>query len=75
MIYLGWYDDNPKKKIADKINEAITRYIEKYQIEPNICLVTEQELISHPAISVRPAHHVRPNYFYIGHDSNRPSSK
>lgn len=23
MIYLGWYDDNTKKKIAAKIDEAI----------------------------------------------------
>lgn len=66
MIYLGWYDDNTKKKTLTKIDEAIERYEYKYGVTPNVCLVAEQELIEHPRVQVRPARHLRPNYYYVG---------
>ncbi len=68
MIYLGWYDDSTKKKTETKIDEAMQRYEFKYGISPNICLVSEKELMTHPRITVRTARHLRPNYFYVGVD-------
>ncbi|GEM_PF-1215359 len=68
MIYLGWYDDTAKKSAAEKIEEAIERYEFKYGVRPNICLVSEREMVEHPQITVRPAAHLRPNYFYLGYD-------
>jgi hypothetical protein len=72
MIYLGWYDDNTKKKTIAKIDEAIERYEYKYGVSPNVCLVAEQELVEHPRIQVRPARHLRPNYYYVGIDDSTP---
>ncbi len=66
MIYLGWYDDNNKKKTETKIDEAIERYEFKYGISPNVCLVSEKELVEHPRVQVRSVRHLRPNYFYLG---------
>ncbi len=69
MIYLGWYDDDAKKKVITKIDEAIERYERKYKATPNICLVSEKELVEHPRIKVRAARHLRPSYFYVGFDA------
>ncbi|PZS00103.1 MAG: hypothetical protein DLM69_06750 [Candidatus Chloroheliales bacterium] len=65
MIYLGWYDDT-KKKTETKIDEAIERYEFKYGVSPNVCLVSEKELVEHPRVQVRPVRHLRPNYYYVG---------
>ncbi len=66
MIYLGWYDDNTKKKTETKIDEAIERYEFKYGVSPNVCLVSEKELVEHTRVQVRPVRHLRLNYFYLG---------
>lgn len=70
MIYLGWFDDNTKKKTLTKIDEAIERYEYKYGVVPNVCLVSEGEMIEHPRVAVRSVRHLRPNYFYIGYEES-----
>ncbi len=74
MIYLGWYDDNSKKKTETKIDEAIERYEFKYGLSPNVCLVSEKELVEHPRVQVRPVRHLRPNYFYLGIEEATPAA-
>jgi hypothetical protein len=72
MIYLGWYDDNRNKQSTTKIDEAIARYRQKYGVNPNICLVSEQELIEHPHIRIRRVQHLSPYYYYVGVDEAAP---
>jgi hypothetical protein len=43
MLYLVWYDDNPKHTIETKITDAITRYQERYGTRPNVALVSEHD--------------------------------
>jgi len=72
MIYLGWYDDTKKQTIT-KIDEAIERYEFKYGVSPNVCLVSEKELVEHPRVQVRPVRHLRPNYYYVGIEEADPA--
>ena len=39
QIGLMWYDDDPRKTIEMKIEQAATRYREKYGHAPNACYV------------------------------------
>ena len=41
-MYLGWFDDNPKKTSALKIQEAIFAYTERFKTQPNVVLVKER---------------------------------
>jgi hypothetical protein len=38
MIFLGWYDDTPKKSIADKILDGAVAYTMHFKAWPNICV-------------------------------------
>jgi hypothetical protein len=66
-VYLGWFDDNPKKTVAQKIDEAIERYVLRFGRRPNLCLVNRDEVISHRVVEVRPAGHVHRSHFLVGY--------
>jgi hypothetical protein len=36
---LLWYDDDPKRELADKVLGAARRYQQKYGMAPNVCYV------------------------------------
>ncbi len=66
-VYLGWFDDNPKKTVEQKIDEAVERYVSRFGRRPNLCLVNRDEVISHRAVEVRPAGHVHRCHFLVGY--------
>ncbi len=68
MTYLAWYDDDKKKAAAKKIDEAYERFIERYGLEPNICLVNEEEEIRHDKLIIKQVHRVAKNTYWIGHE-------
>ena len=74
---LMWYDDDPKKTIEKKIEQAVARYREKYGRAPNACYVNPDA--GAPAgvrhgLRVVPARTIRPNYFWIGVDDSLPAA-
>ncbi len=75
-MYFVWYDDNPKKPVNTKIDEAVLRYKQKYGATPSICMLSEKiqsgdyaGVSTNLGIEVRTAKHVPQNYFWIGRDS------
>lgn len=36
---LLWYDDNPKRELAEKVGRAAQRYRQKFGASPDICYV------------------------------------
>ena len=67
MTYLAWYDDDRKKEAQAKIDEAIERFIERYGMEPNICLVNEEDQLRHQRVVIKPVHRVAKHTFLIGY--------
>lgn len=72
-MYFVWYDDNPKKAVMDKIDDAVLRYKQKYGKTPNICMLSEKvqttdytPLANKLGMEVRTAKNVPQNYFWIG---------
>lgn len=39
MTGLLWFDDNPGRDLAEKINQAAQRYEQKFGAYPNVCYV------------------------------------
>lgn len=54
MIFLAWYEDDPKKNVAVRFAQACGVYEVRFGREPNLILVSE-----HDANAVRPGCEVR----------------
>lgn len=69
-MFLGWFDDNPKKAADVKIGEAINAYVERFKVAPNIVLVNEADRpIASLNVTVRVESYIRRNNFWIGWES------
>jgi hypothetical protein len=73
-MFLGWFDDTPKKGVAEKIQEAVERYIEKFGEEPNLCLVNARDVVAYNGLEVKPVEYVRPNHFWVGREEVLPAT-
>ena len=67
-MFLGWFDDTPKKSVQTKIEEAVERYIAKFGEDPNVCLVNSADAATVKNLEIRPVAYVRPNHFWVGRD-------
>lgn len=75
-MYFVWYDDNPKKTINTKIDEAVLRYKQKFGKNPNICKLNEKmeqlpgnlngEKVA--GVKVLTTKNIPQNYFWIGNE-------
>ena len=69
MFYLGWFDDNSKKSMEQKIAEAVARYRQKYGQAPNVCLVHPDDYIEHQdGVVMRRAGHVHRHHLLVGRE-------
>lgn len=65
-MYLGWFDDNPKKPTARKIEEAIDAYVDRFKVRPNVVLVNEADYVDVAGVVVRKEGYIRRNNFWVG---------
>ncbi|MDQ5825310.1 MAG: hypothetical protein M3441_14045 [Chloroflexota bacterium] len=71
-MFLGWFDDTPKKSTADKLEEAVERYLAKFGEKPDLCLVNQKDATTYKGLDVRVVEYVRPNHFWVGKASALP---
>ncbi len=65
-MYMMWFDDNTRKPVERKIDEAIKAYIRHFKTRPNVVLVNEADRADLPDIRVRVASYVQRNNFWVG---------
>lgn len=68
MMFLVWYDDSPKKPIADKIQEAIAAYVVRFETRPGLVLVNLADYTEMSEVMVRSERTVQPNTFWVGRE-------
>ena len=71
MLYFVWYDDSPKKPVAEKIQEAITAYVTRFATQPSLLLVNAVDHADHMEFAnvlVRSERTVQPNTFWLGYE-------
>ena len=71
QIGLLWYDDDPRKTLEMKIEQAAARYREKYGSAPTACFVNPSAVAQptrQAGMRVAPGRTIRPNYLWIGVD-------
>jgi hypothetical protein len=67
-MYLGWFDDNPKKPAQAKIAEACAAYLARFGVRANIVLVNAADLVEVAGVAVRTVGYIRVNNFWIGRE-------
>jgi hypothetical protein len=65
-MYLGWYDDTPKKASSLKITEAIEAYVKRFRLRPNVVIVNEVDKIDLDGVQVRSESYMVRNNFWVG---------
>jgi hypothetical protein len=68
---LMWFDDDPRKTIEVKMEQAAARYHEKYGSAPTACYVSMGAAAAggkHGAMRIVPSRAVRANYLWVGMD-------
>ena len=71
QIGLMWYDDDPRKSLETKMEQAAARFHEKYGRAPNACYVSLALAASekkHSGMRIVAARSIRPNYLWVGVD-------
>lgn len=70
---LMWYDDDPRKTLDTKIEQAAARYAEKHGHAPTACYINPGTLMAggnRQGLRVIPARTVRLNYLWLGVDES-----
>jgi hypothetical protein len=70
MVFLVWYDDTPKKPVVDKIQEAITAYMQRFRTGPDLVLVNAIDHMEMTDVLVRSERTVQPNSFWVGREDH-----
>ena len=68
MFYFVWYDDSPKKPVAEKMQEAIAAYLTRFAVRPSLLLVNAVDHIELADVLVRAERTVQPNTFWLAHE-------
>lgn len=72
MMKLGllWFDDDTKRKVVDKLDEAAERYMERFGVRPTLAHLNpaQAEGVSHRRLRLSGDPGLRRNYFLIGVD-------
>jgi len=70
---LLWFDDDPRRRMEEKVEQAAARYRQKFGVAPNVCYVNDKALgqaeVRVGSVSVLPASTVRPHHFWVGRAS------
>jgi hypothetical protein len=76
---LLWFDNDPKRKIADKISRAIERYQTKLQRKPTVCYLNVNdfngEIAEVNGVQLKPMTNIRPHHFLVGVEQTSVSTK
>lgn len=75
MLFFVWYDDSPKKLTSDKIQEAITAYVERFRTHPSLLLINAADQSERTDLTVRSERTVQPNTFWLGDEDQADSAR
>ena len=67
---LLWFDDDPRRRLEEKVQQAADRYRQKFGVAPDVCYVHAGTLdraeVRIGSLRVLPVTTVRPHHFWIG---------
>jgi hypothetical protein len=72
---LLWYDADARRPTAQKIEDAATRYRERFGRAANCCHVHPSEQIEHTAVNVVANPRIQPHHYWVGVDESLPMAR
>jgi hypothetical protein len=68
MIEMGllWYEPSRGVPLADRIDAAADRYLERFGEAPNVCMVNQADFAEFPRVTVRVDRRMQPGYLIMG---------
>ncbi len=67
---LLWFDNDPRRKLADKVRQAATRYQVKFGQKPTVCYLNAADFDGQPTdvngVQLRTASNILRYHFWIG---------
>ena len=72
---LLWYDADGKRPTSQKIEDAASRYRERFGRAPNCCHVNPAELVEHGSVQVVANPRVLRHHYWIGIDESLPQAR
>lgn len=76
---LLWFDNDPQRKLADKINRAVTRYQTKFGRRPTTCYISSADFDGRTdeiaGVRLLPAADVRRHHFWVGVEQETVKAK
>lgn len=70
MLFLVWYDEDPKKPVSEKIAAAVDAYHVRFSSAPELVLVNVRDYVDFAGLLVRSERTVQPNTFWVGRESD-----
>lgn len=65
-LFLMWYDDTPRRPLADKVADARAAYTARWGVAPAVALVNPADAEGQDVPGARPAPNIRPNTVWVG---------
>lgn len=69
-MFLGWYCDDKKKSITQKIEDARARYLEKFGVAANYAMINGKDVEGYTTaiegVTVVAPSYIRPNHIWVG---------
>lgn len=76
---LLWFDNDPQRQMADKINRAATRYQTRFGRRPTTCYISSADFDGQNdeigGIRLKPVLDVRRHHFWIGEEQDALKAK
>ncbi len=74
---LLWFDDHPKRPLAEKLDEAAERYEERFDMRPTLVHLNpaQAEGLKYKRLRIYSDENLRRNYFILGVDEAEPASE
>jgi len=76
---LLWFDNDPRRKLADKVGQAATRYQMRFGRRPTVCYLNVAEMNGEAGeikgIRLQPASNVLRHHFWVGVENETVTAK
>lgn len=77
-MFLGWHDGDKHKPVSEKVEEALDRYVEKFDSQPEtiLCSFADEATVRKVVgerCEVRPATFLHHDTFYVGVEDVGPN--
>ena len=76
---LLWYDNDPKRSLSAKVDQAVTRYRARFGRKPTVCYLNEVDLNGHTeevkGIRLQSKSNVLRHHLLVGEENNSPAAK